>query len=195
MDVKKRECEIETKEEEQKEDNIHTTIVFTAGTFLLMVCLKRFLVEQWRAWVFLVLNVILLAILFMSMRPCYWGQNSESDESSVEEAKNDKKEKMGQCDKCFQGIEEGKECYRKQSWTSTTTTTHVHIQNETYEDEEEEEEEQVLMLSKEELNERVEAFIAMFRQHLISDVKQAEDFRFSKTANLTPNIEFEVPCC
>lgn len=42
------------------------------------------------------------------------------------------------------------------------------------------------MLSKEELNERVEAFIAMFRQHLISDVKQAENFRVQK---------IEVPCC
>ena len=182
------ECERETNiEEEHKEDSIHT-IVFTAGTFLLMVCLKRFLVEQWRAWVFLVLNVILLAILFMSMKP-KWGQSSES-ESSVEEVKSDKKEKKNP----FGGSQEngeGKECCKKQCWNSTN----IHDQNEVDEDEdeEEEEEEQVPMLSKEELNQRVEAFIAMFRQHLISDVKQAEAIGFSKTANLTPKIE--VPCC
>ncbi|KAK7266248.1 hypothetical protein RIF29_18890 [Crotalaria pallida] len=188
MEAKKSECEIES----TKEDNIHITIVFTACTFLLMVCLKHFLIEQWRAWVFLVLNVILLAILFMSMRPSYKGGSSES-KTSAEEAKDIKKEKKGQCDECsHQEIEEGKECYKKQCWSSSTT--HVHVQNETYEDEEEEEEEeQVPLLSKEELNERVEAFIAMFRQHLISDVKQAESFRFQKASNLTPKIE--VPCC
>ncbi|KAK7316384.1 hypothetical protein VNO77_35388 [Canavalia gladiata] len=170
----------ETKEEEHKEDNIHT-IVFTAGTFLLMVCLKHFLVEQWRAWVFLILNVILLAILFMSMRPSYSDTSSES-EDHVEQVKSDNKEKISS-NECTQEIEQGKECYKKQCWT-TSSSTNVHVQNEIEEDEEEEE--QVPMLSKEELNERVEAFIAMFRQHLISDVKQAENFRLHK---------IEVSCC
>lgn len=182
--MKKRECccERETivlKEEEFNEDSIHT-IVFTAGTsILLMLCLKRFLVEQWHAWVFLFLNVILLAILFMSTRPCYWGSTSSESESNVEEEVKKDIE-----------VEEGKECYKKQCWTSTSSTHHVHVvKNETeeeLEEEEEEEEENVPMLSKEELNERVEAFIAMFRQHLISDVKQAENFRVQK---------IEVPCC
>ncbi|TKY50324.1 major centromere autoantigen B [Spatholobus suberectus] len=182
MEMKRRECERETKEEEHnKEDSIHT-IVFTAGTFLLMVCLKHFLVEQWRAWVFLILNVILLAILFMSMRPAC----SES-ESSVEKVKSDNKEKKRPSGGS-QETEEGKECYIKQCWSSASST-YVHVQNETEEDEEEEEEEeeeQVPVLSKEELNERVEAFIAMFRQHLIKDVKQAENFRLHK---------IEVSCC
>ncbi|XP_027359481.1 uncharacterized protein LOC113868115 [Abrus precatorius] len=182
MEMKKRECERETKEEEQhKEDSIHT-IVFTAGTFLLMVCLKHFLVEQWRAWVFLILNVILLAILFMSMRPCYWDRS----EGNVEEVKSENKEKRSSRG-CSKEIEEGKKCYKKQCWTSSSSThvdVDVHVENEIEEDEEEEE--QVPLLSKEELNERVEAFIAMFRQHLIKDVKQAENFRPHK---------IEVPCC
>ncbi|XP_061372330.1 uncharacterized protein LOC133314815 [Gastrolobium bilobum] len=182
MEVKRRECERVTKEEEHKEDSTHI-IVLTAGTFLLMVCLKYFLVEQWRAWVFLVLNVILLAILFMSMRPGYCDQNSKS-ENNVEEVKNEKKEKSKPCE-CSQEIE----CCKKQCWTSTN----VHVQNEIEEDEEEEEEEeQVTLLSKEELNERVEAFIAMFRQHLISDVIQSENFRLNKTVNFRTKIE--VPC-
>ncbi|CAJ1946874.1 unnamed protein product [Sphenostylis stenocarpa] len=178
----------ETKEEEHnKEDSIHT-IVFTAGTFLLMVCLKHFLVEQWRAWVFLILNVILLAILFMSMRPTNLDHSSES-ESSVEEVRSDKKE-IKRPSGSSQEIEEGKDCYIKQSWSSTSTSTssntYVHVENEVAEEAEEEEEEQVPVLSKEELNERVEAFIAMFRQHLISDVKQAENFKLHK---------IEVSCC
>ncbi|KAG4911574.1 hypothetical protein AAZX31_19G015600 [Glycine max] len=176
--------EIITKEEEHKEDSMHT-IVFTAGTFLLMVCLKHFLVEQWRAWVFLILNVILLAILFMSMRPAKLEDHSSGSEISVEEVKSDnnKLEK-----KRSRETEEGKDCYTKQCCSSTSSSTYVHVENEKEEDEEEEEEEeeQVPVLSKEELNERVEAFIAMFRQHLISDVKQAENFSLHK---------IEVSCC
>ncbi|CAL0321769.1 unnamed protein product [Lupinus luteus] len=160
------------KEEHNMEDNIHISIVFTACTFLLMLCLKHFLVEQWRAWVFLVLNVILLAILFISMRQDFKGQSLES-ERNVEEVKGDKKLENNEC---CQEIEEGKECYKEQCWTSTSSTTIVHVHNEIYEEEEdeeeEEEEEHVPLLSKEELNERVEAFITMFRQHLISDIKQ-----------------------
>ncbi|KAK7271722.1 hypothetical protein RJT34_27855 [Clitoria ternatea] len=178
MEMKRRENEREiTKEEEEhKEDSVHT-IVFTAGTFFLMVCLKHFLVEQWRAWVFLILNVILLAIMFMSMRSSY-------RERSVEEVQNEKRKPR----ECTQEVEEGKECHKKQCWGSSTSssdsTTHVDVKSYEIEEddveEEEEEEEHVPVLSKEELNERVEAFIAMFRQHLISDVKQAESFRLHK---------------
>ena len=176
-----------TKEEEHKEDSMHT-IVFTAGTFLLMVCLKHFLVEQWRAWVFLILNVILLAILFMSMRPAKLEDHSSGSEISVEEVKSDNKlEKKWPSGGSQEETEKGKDCYIKQC-CSSSSSTYALVENEREEDEEEEEEEeeQVPVLSKEELNERVEAFIAMFRQHLISDVKQAESFRLHK---------IEVSCC
>ncbi|KAG4969801.1 hypothetical protein JHK85_036222 [Glycine max] len=177
------------KEEEHKEDSMHT-IVFTAGTFLLMVCLKHFLVEQWRAWVFLILNVILLAILFMSMRPAKLEEDHSSEsESSVEEVKSDNKlEKKWPSGGSQEETEKGKDCYIKQC-CSSSSSTYALVENEREDDEEEEEEEeeeQVPVLSKEELNERVEAFIAMFRQHLISDVKQAESFRLHK---------IEVSCC
>ncbi|QCD94979.1 uncharacterized protein LOC114181699 [Vigna unguiculata] len=180
------------RETNNKEDSIHT-IVFTAGTFLLMVCLKHFLVEQWRAWVFLILNVILLAILFMSLRPSNLDHCSQT-QSSVEQVKSDNKEKKRPSGGC-QETEEGKDCYIKQCWssssssTSSNSNTYVDAENEVAEEDEEdeeEEEEQVPVLSKEELNERVEAFITMFRQHLISDVKQAENFRLHK---------IEVSCC
>ncbi|KAK2365763.1 hypothetical protein P8452_54549 [Trifolium repens] len=188
MDLK-RECDRETKEEEFNEDSIQT-IMFTLGTFLLMVCLKSFLVEKWRSYVFLILNVILLAILFMSMKPNYWSSRNLESESNVEDVKNDDKLKKSACG-ISQEIEENKKCYKKQCWTSASTisTNHVHVENEI----DEEEDEHVEVLSKEELNERVEAFIAMFRKHLISDDKHGENFGQQNTSNLRPKIE--VSCC
>ncbi|XP_058753834.1 uncharacterized protein LOC131627014 [Vicia villosa] len=202
MEMKKSECEIETKEEEFKEDSIQT-IMFTLGTFLVMICLKGFLVEKWRSYVFIILNVILLAILYMSMNPNYCSSRNLENESNVEDVKNDDKEKKRVCE-ISQEIEEDKECHKKQCWNSTSSSTststihHVDVENkidenEIDEDEEEDEHVEVRVLSKEELNERVEAFIAMFRRHLISDDKQGENFRHQKTSNLTTKIQ--VSCC
>ncbi|KAK4281051.1 hypothetical protein QN277_012591 [Acacia crassicarpa] len=183
MEVKNRECEREAKETDREEDTIHT-IVFTAGTVLLMVCLKRFLVEQWRAWVFLVLNLILLAILFMSLRP----RSSANEGVNAEEVKNGKTKKKNKASEfCEEIIEDAKDCYGEQCWTSD-------FQNvERGENKEEEEvvvvaeaaEDEVPPLSKEELNERVEAFITMFRQHLASDARQAENYKFQRNSNMT----------
>ncbi|XP_028775292.1 uncharacterized protein LOC114732174 [Neltuma alba] len=177
MEVKNREyCEREAKETEHEEDTIHT-FVFTAGTVLLMVCLKRFLVEQWRAWVFLILNLILLAILFTSLRP-----RSSANEGIAEEEKNDRTKKK-KAPEFSQEIEDAKDCYEEQCWASD-------VQNERDEKEEEEvvveAEDEAPRLSKEELNERVEAFIAMFRQHLVSDARRAENYRFQRNSNMTP---------
>ncbi|CAK8533591.1 unnamed protein product [Lathyrus sativus] len=199
MEMKKSECERETKEQEFNEDSIQS-IMFTLGTFLLMVCLKSFLVEKWRSYVFLFLNVILLAILYMSMKPNYWSSRSLENESNVEDVKNDDKEKKMECEFSQEKeIEEDEECYKKQCWNNTSSSTssihHVDVENEIDEDDDEEieEDEHVEVLSKEELNERVEAFIAMFRKHLISDDKQGENFRHHKTSNLTTKIQ--VSCC
>ncbi|KAI9119210.1 hypothetical protein K1719_009885 [Acacia pycnantha] len=183
MEVKNRECEREDKETGHEEDTIHT-IVFTAGTVLLMLCLKRFLVEQWRAWVFLVLNLILLAILFMSLHP----RSSANEGVNAEEVKNGKTKKKNKASEfCEEIIEDTKDCYREQCWTRD-------FQNvERGENKEEEEvvavveaaEDEAPPLSKEELNERVEAFIAMFRQHLASDARQAENYEFQRNSNMT----------
>ncbi|XP_058753833.1 uncharacterized protein LOC131627013 [Vicia villosa] len=195
MEMKKSECERETKEEEFNEDSIES-IIFTLGTFLLMVCLKSFLVEKWRSYVFLFLNVTLLAILYMSMKPNYWSKRNLEYESNVEEVKNGDKEKKGACE-FSQEIEEDKECYKKQCWNSTSSSTstihYVDVENEIDENDDGEEDEHVEVLSKDELNERVEAFIAMFRKHLISDDNQGENFRQQKTSNLTTKIQ--VSCC
>ncbi|CAI8594385.1 unnamed protein product [Vicia faba] len=194
MEMKKSECERETNEE-FNEDSIQT-IMFTLGTFLLMVSLKSFLLEKWRAYVFIILNVILLSIIYMSMKPKYCSNRNIENESNDEEVKNGDKEKKGACE-YSEEIEEDKECYRKQSWNSTSSSTssihHVDVENEIDENDDEEEDEQVEVLSKEELNERVEAFIAMFRKHLILDDKQGENLRHQKTSKLTTKIQ--VSCC
>lgn len=182
MELNTWECEREAKETGHEEDAIHT-IVITAGTVLLMSCLKRFPVEQLRAWVFLILNLILLAIIFMSMRPGCWVRSTAASEGNVDEVKNGKAEKSRPC-ACSQDIEEGKEWYKEQCWTSD-----VHVQNVRDEEAEEElvgEEEVLPRHLKEELNGRVEAFIVMFKQHLVSDAKQAENFRIQKGSNMTP---------
>ncbi|PNY04796.1 hypothetical protein L195_g001224, partial [Trifolium pratense] len=144
MDLK-RECDRETKEDQDFNEDSIQTIMFT------------------------------LAILFMSMKPNYWSSRNLESESNIEDMKNDDKLKKSAC-----GIsqENKEECYTKQCWTSASISTNhsistndVHVENE-IDEEEEEEDEHVEVLSKEELNERVEAFIAMFRKHLSSDDKQ-----------------------
>ncbi|KAJ7970922.1 ABC transporter F family member 4 [Quillaja saponaria] len=168
--VKNRECEnVEVKEREHGDDTIQR-IMFTAGTVLLIACLKRatvvFFFEQWRACVFLILNLILLAILFMSLSPGLWSGNQESSDPFVKEVKIGKTKKEGQL-RYSKAVEGGEEDYEEECRTSG-----VRIEKSQEEGEEEgEENEGGTHLSKEELNERVEAFIAMFRQHLVSDAK------------------------
>ena len=114
---------------------------------------------------FLVLNLILLAILFLSMRPSCWTKSSGSDG-------NDEEIKIGNTE-----TKEGKECYQEPHWTG-------ELQEK--EQETEAEGEELPRLSKEELNQRVEAFIAMFRQHLASDAKQAQTFSFRRNSHTLP---------
>ncbi|XP_057737652.1 uncharacterized protein LOC130954894 [Arachis stenosperma] len=185
--LKSWECETSSEEEEHNnsnEDNVHT-VAFALGTVVLMVCLKRFLVEQWRAWVFLLLNVILLAIFFMSTKKPRWSVQTQESQNRIQPIKTHLKK-----DSVPPRSEESKEC----SENNVSANKKMDGDEDKDEGEEEEEEEAVAALSKEELNERVEAFIAMFRQHLISDVKQG--FNFPQTANLRtrPN-KIQVPCC
>ncbi|XP_031254763.1 uncharacterized protein LOC116112777 [Pistacia vera] len=77
------------------------TVLFTAGTALLMACLKKaimlILIEQWRLWVFLVLNLVLLAIFFTSVH------STSRDEQALESHGNVKSKK--QCGGC-ENVEE-----------------------------------------------------------------------------------------
>ncbi|XP_021297727.1 uncharacterized protein LOC110426753 [Herrania umbratica] len=143
------------------------TALFTAGLLLLMVCFKRdlplFLVEQWRAWVFLVLNLVLLAIFFTSVNPITSTQNPESKNNDEETKKQSRHCKLSnEVEACKQDpVESNKRSNEAEGKLEKEAA--VEQNNE------------LPKLSKEELNERVEAFIAMFRQHLAADARKGRD--------------------
>ncbi|XP_071915956.1 uncharacterized protein [Coffea arabica] len=156
---------------------------FAAGTAAIMACLERAVlvsvVEQWRVVAFLALNLLLLAILFTSPSPLASSNEPSSQEfnenmdSKVELRSNERKESasrgpmLSAADdhhdhddgsgnhlrllKCRIRREKGR-VVEKQNLKDTMDQAHDE-------------------LSQEELNERVEAFITMFRQHLVSDAK------------------------
>ncbi|CAK9308938.1 unnamed protein product [Citrullus colocynthis] len=142
--------------EVEDKDSIGNALL-SAGTALLMAaCLKRavvmFLVEQWRIWVFLVLNLILVAIFFTS------NPSSYSDNQSEEPSAKIKQKKI-----------KNRECNEAEKVEKVEIKQQQEIEEE---EEDEEEEEEEIGLSKEELNERVEAFIVMFKKQLISDARK-----------------------
>lgn len=172
--VEKMEVKREVKEREFGDESIQT-VLFTAGTAVLMACLKRFImmffIEQWRLWVFLVLNVVLLAILFTSYKTSSTTTNQEDEKLKNVKRVEEKEEK---CEENVKGEEEERAMEDDEI--------------EVIEDggiEEEEEEEESPRLSKEELNERVEAFIATFRRQLASDaIRSRNQCGFSKRSEI-----------
>ncbi|GKU97039.1 hypothetical protein SLEP1_g10220 [Rubroshorea leprosula] len=171
---------------EGEEGNVSTAL-FTAGTVLLVVGLKRvkmlfLLFEQWRWWVFLVLNLLLLAIFFTSMNSSL-SKNPESkkidEEMNVERKKKKKKQSHG--------FSEAETCHEDFKLIEKRSQEKEQSEEEKAEDVEDCGEQG--KLSKEELNERVEAFIASFRQHLFLDSrrgrepKQSDGFNFPRGSN------------
>ncbi|XP_002517427.2 uncharacterized protein LOC8280609 isoform X1 [Ricinus communis] len=191
MDQKQVESERALNGREHGDEYIHKTFI-AAGTTLAMACLKRilvmFFVEQWRTRVFLILNLVLLTILFTSIR----SSSSENDQESKDtpEMKTQENKKRNECglstkDKPHQ--ESHKLCKRTKD-AHEVEQEHIKVDIEAQK------------LSQEELNERAEAFIAMFRQHLVSDArksrnqfisrsKQSEMFNLRKESNLTISSE------
>ncbi|KAG8482805.1 hypothetical protein CXB51_023971 [Gossypium anomalum] len=171
---------------EEKKENVNTAL-FTAGIAVLLVCLKRalllFLVQQWRAWVFLVLNLVLLAIFFTSMTP----NSSQISQQEMNKNEEEMKKKRGNFNEAKACTEDHQVSNSKQ--ISKSKEVEDLVEKEVVVEEEEEEENiETLKLSKEELNERVEAFIAMFRQQLALDARKGRkqaDFSKKKHTNLS----------
>ncbi|KAG5624315.1 hypothetical protein H5410_009533 [Solanum commersonii] len=175
-------------EERKKEDKLQA-VWFAAGVAALMACLERAIlvsfVEQWRLIAFLALNLLLLAILFTSTsttptNPIVESSNNTTTTESKIEVKVRK-----ECKKyvvpCVEDISE------------VAITKDVKEEYPKITDNKENKEEQLLddsideaqQISMEELNERAEAFIAMFRQHLISDAKA---YSYSKSCRIRTSI-------
>ncbi|KAF7136637.1 hypothetical protein RHSIM_Rhsim08G0063700 [Rhododendron simsii] len=152
--------------EKKKEDDHHLHAVwFAAGsTLVVAACLQRAavvsLVEQWRVWVFLALNLLLLAILFTSTS----AKVSAIHEENSSQVQDNTNYEMGtgrkQCRRRLLAADDyvsdsGRFSMVPKSGGGNSTSAAAKSTAD--------------QLSKEELNERVEAFIAMFRQQLVSD--------------------------
>ncbi|WMV17482.1 hypothetical protein MTR67_010867 [Solanum verrucosum] len=174
-------------EERKKEDKLQA-VWFAAGVAALMACLERAIlvsfVEQWRLIAFLALNLLLLAILFTSTSTTPTTPIVEiSNNTTTTESKIEVKVRK-ECKKyvvpCVEDISE------------VAITKDVKEEYPKITDNKENKEEQLLdeaqQISMEELNERAEAFIAMFRQHLISDAKA---YSYSKSCRIRTSISLK----
>ncbi|XP_021737836.1 uncharacterized protein LOC110704361 [Chenopodium quinoa] len=147
---------------------------------LLMLCFRRAvvvsLVEQWRARIFLLLNLVLLAVLFTSLHfSTGSSDNNQQDDSNVD-GKIVTKQKSDVVTTSVSTTCNGQSC----KLTRKKTTSNVVVNSKVEKDVE---------LSEEELNRRVEAFIAMFKQQLISDSKRrTRDVSASKSRGSTKQL-------
>ncbi|XP_073029686.1 uncharacterized protein [Primulina eburnea] len=150
---------------EARRDDQIKAVWFAAGTAALMACIERATVvslfAHWRVWAFLLLNLLLLPILFTSKSQTSNSNHSTDTQYGNADPELDKKKKM-------------------QPWqphVSANIIARVQcVENETNikcDEDGKVLEEAQFEFSKEELNQRVENFIAMFRQHLVSDSKSS----------------------
>ncbi|PIN14519.1 hypothetical protein CDL12_12858 [Handroanthus impetiginosus] len=154
--------------EKMKKDQLQP-IWFAAGTAALMACIERAVVvslfTHWRVWAFLALNLLLLAILFTSK------SQIEIDKEGDDCSELDRK-KMRQKHRDESKIETKKEkATEEHDQSDSVTRGNESVKVEFMNEEDDRKSEMHEEISKEELNQRVEAFIAMFRQHLVYDAK------------------------
>ncbi|KAK3413323.1 hypothetical protein EUGRSUZ_I01891 [Eucalyptus grandis] len=150
------------------DDDPVPTLLFTAGIVLAVLGLKRavlaFLGKQcWHVWwVFVLLNVILLVVFFTSRRsssttPGHRRKNQESEPEDDGERTSKKQQRKRKSRRCSRSPAETD----GRSGTEEQDAAREDDQAGAYEG-----------LSDEELNEKVESFIATFRQHLVSDARR-----------------------
>ncbi|KAG7563883.1 hypothetical protein ISN44_As10g006420 [Arabidopsis suecica] len=192
----KRDIRVEKKEEEE---NMCTSLL-TAVVVLSMACLKHFssvsyLIEQWRSLVFLLLNVVLLAVYFTSTRLNPGRTHDFKTRRGgrlriMREKKNMIKKKKTRMvveptcsDQDFvvvEPMEVIKKCVLVEETRRVCPEFKETVKDCLFHKKEvdlkgEEDEFEPGRLSNEELNERVEAFITTFRQHLVLDARRGRD--------------------
>ncbi|KAL3624193.1 hypothetical protein CASFOL_033009 [Castilleja foliolosa] len=147
---------------EKGEDQVKA-VSFAAGMAACMACIQRAIAVSvfvhWCVWAFLTLNLLLLAILFISKsqkvpndRECCGGVDTDF--------KEEKRREYGQ-----RGSTDGGENVKLRKSDVDPAVDDMKSEEEGVKKDDYDE------LSKEELNQRVDAFIAMFRKHLVSDAK------------------------
>ncbi|KAL6518886.1 hypothetical protein OROHE_017639 [Orobanche hederae] len=149
--------------DEKGEDQIKA-VSFAAGMAACMACIQRSIVVSvfvhWRVWAFLALNLLLLAILVTSKFQRIPTDHENGGSSDIHRKKT--RQERGLQISTDGGGEKVKLPIQKCVYPSEQ-----YVNNE----EDDGKKEDYDNLSKEELNQRVEAFIAMFRKHLVSDAK------------------------
>ncbi|KAL1188598.1 hypothetical protein V5N11_003905 [Cardamine amara subsp. amara] len=214
----KRDIRVEKKEEEE---NMCTSLL-TAVVVLSMACLKHFssvsyLIEQWRSLVFLLLNIVLLAVYFTSTRPSSGETHDFKTRRGgrlrmMQGKKNKykkKKTRMVEGPACSEQdflVVEPKEVIKNCIVEETKrvcpefeeTVKHCLFHKKSVDFSGEKDEFEPGRLSNEELNERVEAFITTFRQHLVLDARRGRNKETDqKMRSKDSNISFlgrEVTC-
>ncbi|PIM99784.1 hypothetical protein CDL12_27710 [Handroanthus impetiginosus] len=170
------------------EDQIKA-VSFAAGTAAFMACIGRVVIVSvfvhWRVWAFLALNLLLLAILFTS--------KSENLSNKIEQENDVYSE--------FKGKKKRQECIPLVSTNGGEKMVKMHKHEDSVEyetkinEEDDGKKEDHDELSKEELNQRAEAFIAMFRQHLVSDAKGKSYYGLRYQMNSTQSLYSQVGVC
>ncbi|CAI0455764.1 unnamed protein product [Linum tenue] len=155
-------CEGEVTTEGEQDEKWAHLIVYAAagGTTVALACAKRLgamllMMERWRVQVFLLLNFLLLAIFLTSLR--------STSPASIPPKPRQQKQSCGgrsESEPCSEiRVAEIRETESKES----SGVVKEKLENELSEGDDGEK------LTKEELNERAEAFIAKFREHLVRD--------------------------
>ncbi|KAK2967859.1 hypothetical protein RJ640_029853 [Escallonia rubra] len=164
-------------EDKRREDHLHA-VGFAAGMAALMACLECAavvsIVEKWRVRVFLALNLLLLAILFTSSTTTTSTKPSPPNEvvGDVEEntSSNVKSKIIVKRRKCTPLVAADNE---SGLGDASSLLSFKRADEKDREIEENDEDEGGIasgkssLMSKEELNERAEAFIAKFRQQYL----------------------------
>ncbi|XP_009604058.1 uncharacterized protein LOC107828660 [Nicotiana tabacum] len=176
-------------EDRKKQDKLQA-VWFAAGVAALMACLERAMlvsfVEQWRVIAFLALNLLLLAILFTSRSTPITPIVEETSPECISNTTKSKIEKR-RVEECKKPLVVPSVDEVSEEETKDVKEDYTIIDNkENREDQLDDSIDETQQISMEELNERAEAFIAMFRQHLISDAKA---YSYSKSCRIrTPII-------
>lgn len=177
-----------------EEENMCTSLL-TAFVVLSMACLKHFysvsyLIEQWRSLVFLLLNVVLLAVYFTSTRPVSGethhnfktrrgGALRMMRERKSKKAKKTRVVEEPACSVVVEPKEVIKNCIVEETRSVCPefedTVKDCLLHKDSVDSHDKEDESEPGRLSNEELNERVEAFITTFRQHLVLDARRGRD--------------------
>lgn len=155
---------------EKGEDRLRA-VSFAAGTAAFMACIERAVMVSvfvhWRVWAFLALNLLLLAILFTSKSQIPLSQTHCKNGDDHAELKRSKRRIRHYSQQPVLTSAAAEVAPPPQEAAAAEVEAVKCVEG----DEIEEKLEDYDQLSEEELNQRVEDFIAMFRQHLICDAK------------------------